>query len=66
MMRKGYIQILASDAHDPKWRPPLLRQALAKASAIVGHDQALAMVTVTPEKIIRGEPLWQRPLICEV
>ena len=56
MMRKGYIHLLASDAHDTKRRPPLLGQALKEASSLVGKDQALAMVTVIPEKIIRGEP----------
>jgi tyrosine-protein phosphatase YwqE len=56
MMRKGYIHLLASDAHDTKRRPPLLRKALKEASSLVGKEQALAMVTVIPEKIIRGEP----------
>jgi protein-tyrosine phosphatase len=56
MMRKGYIHLLASDAHDTKRRPPLLGQALKEAASLVGKDRALAMVTVIPEKIIRGEP----------
>lgn len=56
MMRKGYIRLLASDAHDTRRRPPLLGQALKEAFSLVGKDQALAMVTVIPEKIIRGEP----------
>ena len=58
MMRKGYIHLLASDAHDTKRRPPLLRKALEAASSLVGKEQALAMVTVIPEKIIRGEPYF--------
>ena len=56
MMRQGYFQILATDAHNTGRRPPLLRQALEKASSIVGKEQALAMVTSIPEKIIKGEP----------
>jgi protein-tyrosine phosphatase len=52
MVRQGYIQLLASDAHNLRSRPPLL----SKASSLVGQERALAMVTVTPEKIIRGEP----------
>lgn len=58
MMRQGYFKILATDAHNTGRRPPLLRQALEKASSIVGKEQALAMVTSTPEKIIRGEPCF--------
>ena len=56
MMQRGYIHLIASDAHDTKKRPPLLGQALKEASSLVGKERALAMVTVIPEKIIRGEP----------
>lgn len=55
MLRHGYIHLLASDAHDTRRRAPLLRPALEEASSLVGKDRALAMVTVTPDKIIRGE-----------
>ncbi len=56
MLRQGYIQVLASDAHNPQARPPLLRQAQEAAAKLVGQNQALALVTVNPEKIIKGEP----------
>ena len=56
MLRKGYCHILASDAHSPSFRPPLLSRALEAASSLVGQPRALAMVTTTPEKIIKGEP----------
>jgi protein-tyrosine phosphatase len=56
MVRKGYCHILATDAHSPSFRPPLLSKALEAASSLVGQTQALAMVTTTPEKIIKGEP----------
>ena len=58
MLRKGYCHILASDAHSPRFRPPLLSQALEAASSLVGRERALAMVTTTPEKIIKGEPCY--------
>jgi protein-tyrosine phosphatase len=58
MMRQGYIQLLASDAHDTRRRPPLLCKALKEAASLVGKDQALDMVTVIPERIIRGEPCF--------
>lgn len=56
MLRNGYCHILASDAHNPRSRPPLLSKALEAASSLVGQKRALAMVTTTPEKIIKGEP----------
>jgi protein-tyrosine phosphatase len=56
MLHQGYIQIIASDAHNVRKRPPLMRQAMELAAAVVGQDQARALVSVTPEKIIQGKP----------
>jgi protein-tyrosine phosphatase len=58
MMRQGYIQVLASDAHDTRKRPPRLQEGFKEAASLVGKDMALAMVTTIPEKIIRGEPCF--------
>jgi len=58
MLRKGYCHVLASDAHNTRGRPPLLSKAVEEASSNVGRDKALAMVTTTPEKIIKGEPCY--------
>jgi protein-tyrosine phosphatase len=55
MLRKGYGHILASDAHSPRSRPPLLSKALEAAASVVGRERALAMVTTIPEMIIRGK-----------
>jgi protein-tyrosine phosphatase len=56
LIKKGYIHLLASDAHDPKSRPPLLSPALDELAGLVGQEQARAMVSQVPEKIIHGEP----------
>lgn len=58
MLRKGYCHILASDAHSPRSRPPLLSKAVEAAATLVGQERALAMVTTIPEKIIKGEPCY--------
>lgn len=55
LVKKGYIQILASDSHDTKKRPPQLRAAVEELARLIGRDQAWAMVTTIPEKILRGE-----------
>lgn len=55
MLRKGYAHLLASDAHNSRGRPPVLSRGLREASSLVGKEQARAMVTLTPEKIIKGE-----------
>jgi len=56
LVRKGYIHLLASDAHDPHHRPPRLSKAVSELSKLVGPERARAMVTQIPQKIIRGEP----------
>jgi protein-tyrosine phosphatase len=56
MVKAGYIQVLATDAHSPSHRPPVLSLAVKELSRLVGPEQARAMVTVFPRKIIRGEP----------
>ena len=56
LVKKGYIQLLASDAHDPRHRPPQLSKAVIELSKLVGPERAWAMVTQIPQKIIRGEP----------
>ena len=57
LVKKGYIHLLASDAHNTRGRPPILSQAVSALSKLVGPEQARAMVTLTPEKIIKGEPV---------
>jgi len=56
LVKKGYIHLLASDAHNTRGRPPMLSKAVSELSKLVGPERALAMVTHMPEKIITGEP----------
>jgi protein-tyrosine phosphatase len=56
LVKAGYIQLLATDAHNTRTRPPVLSQAVKALSRLVGETQALAMVTRFPEKVITGEP----------
>ena len=58
MIKLGYVHLLATDAHNPKDRPPLLSQAVTELSRLVGKDRARAMVHDLPGKIIAGEPCF--------
>lgn len=58
MVKKGYIQLLATDAHSVGGRPPLLSQAVAQLGRLIGKNAALAMVTAIPERIIAGAPVF--------
>jgi len=58
LAKKGYIHIVATDAHDTRRRPPLLSAAVDALVAQIGAEQARAMVTTIPGKIVRGEPCF--------
>jgi protein-tyrosine phosphatase len=58
LIKKGYIHLLATDAHNLGGRPPLLSPALEELSDLVGPERALAMVKQVPEKIINGESIF--------
>jgi protein-tyrosine phosphatase len=58
LLKLGYVHLLATDAHDPKARPPLLSQAVTELSRLVGENRAQAMVNDIPAKIIAGEPCF--------
>ena len=58
LVQKGYIHLLASDAHDSRGRSPMLSKAVSELTRLIGPEQARAMVTQIPEKIIKGEPAF--------
>jgi len=57
LVKKGYIHLLASDAHNTRGRPPVLSLALAALNKLIGPERARAMVTQIPARIIKGEPV---------
>jgi protein-tyrosine phosphatase len=57
MLRNGMVHIIASDAHKPYRRRPVLRAACEAAAILVGEAQAKAMVTTNPMVIVKDEPM---------
>lgn len=57
LVKTGYVQIMATDAHDAKRRPPLLSLGLEKLAKLVGESRAWDMVSARPERIVRGDLL---------
>lgn len=51
------VHLIASDAHDPERRSPVLSEACRAAARIVGEKDATALVTENPAAIVRGEKL---------
>lgn len=62
---KGLVNVIASDAHNTRGRPPVLGPSVELAAALVGEARAQAMVTDAPQALIEGRapeiPPVERP-----
>jgi protein-tyrosine phosphatase len=59
MLEKGWVTVLASDAHNEKHRPPKLSEGRAAAEKIVGKQEADDLVFSMPQRILGDEPISQ-------
>ncbi len=58
LLENRLVQIIASDAHSQRTRPPLLAQALEEAARILGNQrEAEAMVSARPAAILAGHSI---------
>jgi protein-tyrosine phosphatase len=51
LLERGWVHILATDAHSMKWRPPNLAEGRAAAAEIVGEEESWALVRDRPLQI---------------
>jgi protein-tyrosine phosphatase len=54
LLTKRLLHIIASDAHSPNRRPPILSAGVKAAEKIVGKEEARKMVTEYPKALIEG------------
>ena len=52
MLCDGHVHVLASDAHDPKRRPPELYAGARAAEALLGAEEARHLVSTRPEGVV--------------
>jgi len=57
MLEEGRVDILASDAHDPRRRPPKMSEARAVVAEMLGPEAARTMTLDNPMAILKGQPL---------
>jgi protein-tyrosine phosphatase len=57
LLKKQAVHFLASDGHGSSWRLPILSKALDQATALIGPNAALRLVTSNPEAVLKGSPL---------
>lgn len=55
MLINGLVRILASDAHDPRRRPPVLSKARTSAAKMIGAEAANRLVNDHPSRIIADQ-----------
>jgi protein-tyrosine phosphatase len=53
-LERGWVSVLASDAHDTVDRPPRIAPGRDAAAQIVGEEEARRMTQDTPLRIVRG------------
>ena len=53
-LERGWVSVLASDAHDTTERPPRMAPGRDAAAKIVGEEAARQMTQGTPLRIVRG------------
>lgn len=56
MLDDGFVHILATDAHDPRRRKPLLAEGHRAAESRVGAEEALRLVVARPQAILDNLP----------
>jgi len=63
LLKHNLVHVIASDAHDPEHRAPILSRGVEEAGKIVGQEKAKAMVRDIPEAILENNeiPDWGEP-----
>ena len=56
------VHVIASDAHDPVRRKPIMSQARDAVAELAGNEVAEALVTHNPAAIVEGKSLPYQPL----
>ncbi len=57
LLKRRVVDLIATDAHSVRWRPPLIEDAVEAARRIVGEDVAERLVSENPARVLTGGPL---------
>ena len=60
-LERNLVHFLASDAHDVKYRPPLLSGCYRKLAGVRGTGEADRLMKLNPQAVIEGKPLPPGP-----
>jgi len=57
LLERGLVHFLATDAHSPDWRRPILSRGVKAAARVLGEAAARRLANENPASIIAGKPL---------
>jgi protein-tyrosine phosphatase len=57
LLKKGTVNVLATDSHDPARRKPILSEGRNAVAELASQEVAEILVSKNPEAIVRGESL---------
>ncbi len=61
LLERNWIHIVASDAHDSKWRRPQLKKSFDYVAAHAGEEAAQRLFITNPQATLTGAPLPAQP-----
>ncbi len=64
-LQRNLVHFFATDAHDPRHRPPLLSECRKKVVELRGEQEAERIFDKNPEAVINGRPLPPVPVVVD-
>jgi len=61
LLQQGLVHVIATDAHGPRNRRPLMRQAFEHLGKIVGKETAVSLCCHNPARIAKGQEIETQP-----
>jgi protein-tyrosine phosphatase len=63
LLKHNCVHFLATDAHRPRRRPPILSAGRDGAAAIIGAEKAARLMEDNPLAVVEGRPIHAEPVI---